>query len=261
MKQNIYVEKLENKNNSKNEDFFNELCEYCKCNNLNKIKKLPIHKINLLEKNEDGDTPLHIACEYGYLDIVKFIVSCGGKTLYKIIHKQNTYNVLHSACIGIGASIDVVKYLIEDLKIDPNIKDYEYANPLHCAVTGGHLDIVAYLVEVCKVEIDSKDNYGNTILHNCCMWGYLDIMKYIIGCGKHNININTKNKNGETILFEACYWNKIDMINYILKECDVDSDEVKNMYIKSLNSFKPEVQKILEEWIYNRNLTITKKAL
>lgn len=45
---------------------------------------------------------------------------------------------------------DVVKYLVKELKIDPNCRDNENQTPLHYAAACGHLDI-------CKVLLDMGD--------------------------------------------------------------------------------------------------------
>jgi ankyrin repeat protein len=43
--------------------------------------------------------------------------------------------------------LDIVKYMIENLKLDILVKDSEGNNPFFTAVEHGHLDIVKYFIE------------------------------------------------------------------------------------------------------------------
>ena len=54
------------------------------------------------------------AARYGHLNIVKYLVSEGAA----IEHANLYYNPLHAACFG--QSIDTVKYLIYEKKVDVN---------------------------------------------------------------------------------------------------------------------------------------------
>ena len=58
--------------------------------------------------------------------------------------------------------LDVVKYLIEDVKVDPSCRDEMDTTPLHCAALCGHLPIVKLLVEDYLCDPGVRDEDGET---------------------------------------------------------------------------------------------------
>ena len=69
--------------------------------------------------------------------------------------------------------------------------------PLHKASWDNHLEIVKYLVEEVKVNPDAQDEYGCTPLHDASHWGHLEIIKYFI---RHDVDTSMKNNDGQTFL-------------------------------------------------------------
>lgn len=57
---------------------------------------------------------------------------------------------MSAACIG--GHLHVVKYLIEDCRIDAAAKVLEDFAPLHVASHRGHLEIVQYLINDCRID-------------------------------------------------------------------------------------------------------------
>ena len=86
--------------------------------------------------------------------------------------------LLHLACQN--GWVDYVKFLIEVLGCDPEIKDCGNQTPLHYACHYGHLDIVQYLTEVCNcdVAVATRDHW--TPLHYVCRYGHKNIVEYIL---------------------------------------------------------------------------------
>ena len=79
-----------------------------------------------------------------------------------------------------NGKLSSVKYLINVMKTDPNIKnDNNGWTPLHYASSNGHLDIVKYLVEKGKADPNIKNKSGRTPLRFASLNGHLDIVKYL----------------------------------------------------------------------------------
>lgn len=72
--------------------------------------------------------------------------------------------------------------LFDLLKQIPNLelKDKDGYSPLHFACIKGDLEIVKFLIEECKVNTESQTNTGVTCLHLACRNDHFEIVKYLI---------------------------------------------------------------------------------
>ena len=61
----------------------------------------------------------------------------------------------------------------------------------------GHLKVIKYLIENGKVNVNSKDDDGWTALMRASWRGYSEILQYLIEIGA---DINIKNNDGKTAL-------------------------------------------------------------
>ena len=114
----------------------------------------------------DLNNLFHLACEYGYIQVVKYLV-----TVHKVdVGSDDNYAVRIAIECG---HLEVVKYLVE--KCGTNAIAHE-----NCAFTfacmNDHLEVVKYLVEKCGV---TKDNCSDAII-GICQFGNLKIVKYLI---------------------------------------------------------------------------------
>lgn len=134
------------------------------------------------KKDDDGNTPLHIACWYGHTKCVKFLVESGA-TL--------------------------------------NEKNDDGATPIHYACGGCHTECVKFLIEN-GVHVSVKNNYDTTPLHYACEFGLLECVKILIESSTMSSTIiNTKNKNGTTPLHEACRYGHMECVKFLI-ECGGD---------------------------------------
>ncbi|MDR2762063.1 MAG: ankyrin repeat domain-containing protein, partial [Planctomycetaceae bacterium] len=75
--------------------------------------------------------------------------------------------------------LDDVKILIDEKKIDVNIKNKIDIIPLHYAVSRGDLEIVKYLIDK-DADVNAKDQNDNTPLIIAAIKGHLEVVKYLI---------------------------------------------------------------------------------
>eukprot|EP00984_Skeletonema_dohrnii_P014031 scaffold5864_cov93-Skeletonema_dohrnii-CCMP3373.AAC.9 len=124
--------------------------------------------------------PLHYACRVGAsLDVIKYLVEEGKEPLNKA--DNDGFYPLHYSCRG-GASLDVIKYL-GDKEKKPLVKaDNDGFYPLHYSCRGGaSLDVIKYLGDKEKEPLVKADNDGFYPLHYSCRGGAsLDVIKYLI---------------------------------------------------------------------------------
>ncbi len=87
-----------------------------------------------------GRIPLHSACRYGHLDVVKYFVDkCD-------IQSRDTQGSTPLHLAALYGHLELVKYFIDDLEYDPYCFDFKNRTPLHDACENGHLDIVKYFL-------------------------------------------------------------------------------------------------------------------
>ena len=217
--------------------------------------------------NEDGDCLLHIACQWGDVDMVKYLISnekcttsipnySGNTPLHVACYRKsltilrlflemkcytNTPNkkgvtvqdiqlneegdcLLHIACQW--GNEDIVRYLITDQRCDLNIQNIYLNTPLHLACNKKSSAIIRLLLRMrCSTNIPNKkgetaqdiplNEDGDCLLHIACQWGDVDIVKYLLIDTKCITNI--QNCSGNTPLHVACYGNLLSIIRLFLE--------------------------------------------
>ena len=133
--------------------------------------------------NSRGYTPLHLAADFGHLDIV------------------------HHLLDG-GADPSIAMNLPEKRKKF----DCQYT-PLHTAAIAGHLEIVTALLGS-GADPNPIDSWGNTPLHRAAYHGYTQIVSELLEGGA---DPSLKTNNGETALDKANRNQKFEAVVVLLK--------------------------------------------
>ena len=147
-----------------------------------KLKKVPI------DSTFNNQPLLHIACQYGQLSIVQYLISKGASP---ISINSNHETPLHIAALF--CKLDIVQYLIEHVGVDSNIRGWKGRTPLHCACSNDHFTIVQYLVEKAHVDINAVDSSGDAALHIAAADDSYEIVEYLVN---HHANLTIKNNQG-----------------------------------------------------------------
>ena len=181
--------------------------------------------------NEDGDYLLHIACRWGDVNIVKYLIidqRC-------VLSIQNTHlnTPLHIACYLRLPSI--IRLLLEQ-KCSTNIpnKKGEIAQNiplnedgdclLHVACQWDDVNIVKYLIIDQRCVLSTRNTHLNTPLHNACYLRLPSIIRLLLKL-KCSTNILNKkgeiaqniplNENGDCLLHIACKWGDVNIVKYL----------------------------------------------
>ena len=205
------------------------LHEAVSAGDLNKVRELVESDLSLMEsKDNEGYTPLMVACQSAKFDIAKYLIEKGanvnakgptGETPIFKIKKKDAYYDFIKYLIDKGADVNakmsyanrnwtvlcdavkrgspkVVRLLIEH-GANINIYDIE-GTPLQMAIFNKKEEIAKVLIESnAKLQ---EFSFGNTELHLAAIKGCADLIPLLIG---HGANVNALNEYSHTPLYYA----------------------------------------------------------
>ncbi|WP_371253927.1 ankyrin repeat domain-containing protein [Orientia tsutsugamushi] len=177
------------------------------------VKLLLDNNANTNLQTENHVTPLHIAAFNGYTDIVRLLLN----------HESNVdaeddwgNTALHFA--SNRGYIPIVKLLLDN-NANTNLQTENHVTPLHIAAFNGYTDIVRLLLNH-ESNVDAANALGNTALHFASERGHIPIVKLLLD---NNANTNPQNENHNTPLHIATFNGHIDIIRLLLNyESDVN---------------------------------------
>lgn len=122
----------------------------------------------------DGFTPLALACFFGHLDIVIYLLE---KQANPNLHAQNNYRVcpLHSAVAS--RHFDIAVVLLEN-GADVNAKQMSGITPLHQAAHNGQKEMVELLLRY-KAEVNARMENSQTPLSMALDKGHKEIAEIL----------------------------------------------------------------------------------
>ena len=232
------------------------------------IKKSNIDFVNLLEncgidlnmENEDGWTPMHSACRYGNIEMVKLMIKLFS-TFDATIKTFDGFTIFHLAAHN--SDPQILMLLFDTFKFEDIKDDYDWTM-FHHAVAYGSIETVQFLIasqqkiglnieettnfgetifhlaaknqdpQVLKTILDtffydhedSKDEEGFTMIHCAVQEGPKETIEFLLESRKkYGFNLEGRTHDGQTILHLACEFRDIEIVDLVTKELmDVGSD-------------------------------------
>ncbi|CAF2053369.1 unnamed protein product [Rotaria magnacalcarata] len=130
----------------------NYIFHYHQLNNHNRPDSF--QKLRWTVRDEQGNTPLHLAAAYG--------------------------------------SMRTLRYLIERESADPHIRSYNGFQPIHYAASSGHISCVKLLLSIAPDTVNEQTNTLLTPIYLACQYGSNDTIKILSSCGA-NFNLRDEN--------------------------------------------------------------------
>lgn len=171
------------------------------------------------QREDNGDTVLHIACRRRDLDLVKMLLDSGISVDAK---NYDGHTALHiSAWEGDEM---LVKYLYQ-MKANPNLCDKMDRVPVHLAAERGHTTIVDLLVDKCKASIAARTKDGSTLMHIASTYGHPDTALTFLRKG---VPLQMPNKSGAICLHAAAMKGHTNVVRALLQKGATPDSKTKD---------------------------------
>ncbi|XP_041860025.1 ankyrin repeat and SAM domain-containing protein 1A-like isoform X1 [Melanotaenia boesemani] len=140
-------------------------------------------------KNNDNETPLHCAAQYGHSQVVRLLL----EELTDPTMRNNKFETPLDLAALYGR-LEVVKLLIN---AHPNLLscNTKKHTPLHLASRNGHLSVVEVLLDA-RMDINYETEKGSA-LHEAALFGKTDVVQKLLSAG---IDVNILDQKGLTAL-------------------------------------------------------------
>lgn len=155
-----------------------------------KVRVAMGERVNVKDENYGGNSPLHVAVEYGNLEIVQFLLGAGAKINSKNSEKQTPLMMLDD-----DAAPELVNLLVSHgAKI--NLVDKQGDTALMRAAEYGKPEVLQALISA-GANVNAVNKKGRTALMAAADGGDLENVKLLLGAGA---NAQMVDKEGETAL-------------------------------------------------------------
>jgi len=166
-----------------------------------------------------------------------------------------------TSCLHVAAeegNTMVMEYLINRVKVDPQIEDVDGDSPFHAAARSGKLEAMKFLNKTVGGRhgaLDATTGYNDaSAVHLSAMNGHLDVVQYLINSGV--VDINAQDKDGRTALHCACADGAEDVVKLMVQEgarMDMtDNDGYKPLHHGALNEHDAIVKFLLVQTAMQR---------
>uniref|UniRef100_A0A8C2WTY9 Uncharacterized protein n=2 Tax=Cyclopterus lumpus TaxID=8103 RepID=A0A8C2WTY9_CYCLU len=147
--------------------------------------------------DRNGQTALHLCCEYDQRDCLSFVLSHSQSSMCLEIRNYEGLSPLHLTVLR--GQKDLARMLL-DAGADINAMDIKSGqSPLMHAVESNKADMVNFLIER-GCDVNSQSYSGNTALHSACGRGQVDTVRLLLKSGADS---SLKNYHNDTPVMVA----------------------------------------------------------
>ncbi|PQP94302.1 protein ACCELERATED CELL DEATH 6-like [Prunus yedoensis var. nudiflora] len=164
--------------------------------------------------NKEAKSPLYLAAEEGFDEIVKLIYKKGVEK--KPEGRVNGKSPLHAAILS-RRNNDILKIVSSMEEIFVISKDGKGRTPLHSAASIGYVEGVRFLLGRRISDSHQMDHGGNFPIHSASSKGHVKIVKELLRHCPDSKELKNSS-SGENILHVAARCGKDNLVKYFLKK-------------------------------------------
>ncbi|XP_067660154.1 putative ankyrin repeat protein RF_0381 [Haliotis asinina] len=199
--------------------------------------------VGINSRDTDSQTPVMKAAIYTGKAVFDLLLKAKADlSLINAYHET----ILHMACEG--GNIEIIKYILNQDIVDIDSQDINGQTPAMIPASNGNMDVLEILVEAgADLSLERED--GETILHVACEWEHIEIIEYLLTHSHVDINsrdgddctpammaaregnediffllvahgadLTVRNDAGDNILNLACDGDNIHIVKYVSKQ-------------------------------------------
>ena len=172
-----------------------------------------------LEGNIVDATPIQLAIEGNFPDIIRVLINCSQIDFNKALNKRSG-TLFHF--IAISGHLDLAKLLLKFDFENWNAQDIEGNTALHLACMQNDNEMVEIILQKCDyMGITIQNNRKQTPLHIAVFNGSVNITVSILRIFSGSLD-EYKDVDGDNVLHTACKVNaQLDMVSRLLKFCSL----------------------------------------
>ncbi|XP_046566139.1 ankyrin-1-like [Haliotis rubra] len=211
----------------------------------NKIQLLYNSEIVFAEKDSDGNSALHVACEERSEEIVQLLIIAGA---WLLVFNNHGEAPVHIACHGpcLKAMIDAIHKKIKVKVL--SLRDKNGNTPLHLVIRAQNLGNLCILLDN-NVDVEMVNSFHQTALHIACYGGNVNVVEKLLGAGASVIAVDKK-WSRKTPLYNACSSGSANIVKLILQESSLssvsDSNNMTPLHVASWKGHVDVVKLLLE---------------
>lgn len=221
----LYPEGLSSKSFKKKDDYERTLFHFaCAGGSLSTIRELFQEGFDINATDSDGYVPSHYSAMTGTIDVFKYLWSKGANVLRKGFFCTSPLDI---ACLY--GNLEIVKFIIE--KVNPeeisSLAKYQFKygfnTPLHFACEGGHSEVVDYFLSLKnypKKLINIVDLKRQTPLSVACQNGSLKCVKSSILKGKASVTSSSKKNLSLIDAYSGGYVDIVKLHSVLVKKIE-----------------------------------------
>ena len=189
--------------------------------------------LSFKDVDAEGATAFDYAAKSGNIELLKAVLAKGAKPTGLALYYASQGGRMSSA------SLELYKYLVEDLKLNPSATNKEGNNVLHNIVRRPNQEEIIKYFLAKGVDGNKANEEGNTPFMNAAAGRNLSVLELLAPKVK---NINAVNKKGESALTEAIAHGSSEVAAYLIgKGANVKIEDAagNNLAYYLVESYRP----------------------